>query len=81
MWIFGRERLRAQGQPVADLLPEAAVPPEAAEGLRTIPPRETGGNLDVRHLCAGSRLWLPPARVAQAVSMIIDTCDDGWGPT
>ena len=35
------ERLRAQGQPVADSLPEAAVPPEAAEGLRTIPPRET----------------------------------------
>jgi formamidase len=53
------ERLRAQGQPVADSLPEAAVPPEAAEGLRTIPPREIGGNMDVRHLCAGSRLWLP----------------------
>ena len=53
------ERLRTQGQPVADSLPEAAVPPEAADGLRTIPPREIGGNMDVRHLCAGSRLWLP----------------------
>jgi formamidase len=53
------EALRARGQAVADSLPEAAIPPKAAEGLRTIPPRETGGNLDVRQLVAGSRLWLP----------------------
>ena len=53
------EALRAQGQTVADPFPEAAVPPEAADGLRTIPPRELGGNLDVRQLVAGSRLWLP----------------------
>ncbi|MFN2617784.1 MAG: acetamidase/formamidase family protein [Thermoleophilaceae bacterium] len=38
----------------------AAAPPEAAgHGLRTIPPRENGGNLDVRDLVAGSRLLLP----------------------
>jgi formamidase len=57
-----RERedgLRARGQLVADELPEAAIPPEAADGLRTIPPREVGGNLDVRQLVAGCRLWLP----------------------
>ena len=53
------EQLRDRGQPVADPLPEAAVPPEAADGLRTIPPRELGGNMDVRQLVAGSRLWLP----------------------
>ena len=53
------ESLRARGQPVADPLPEAAIPPEAASGLRTIPPRETGGNLDIRQLVAGSRLRLP----------------------
>jgi formamidase len=53
------EALRAEGQTVADPLPEAAIPPEAADGLRTIPPRETGGNMDVRQLVAGSRLWLP----------------------
>jgi formamidase len=53
------EALRAQGQAVADPFPEAAVPPEAADGLRTIPPRELGGNLDVRQLVAGSRVWLP----------------------
>ena len=53
------EVLRARGQAVADPFPEAAVPPEAADGLRTIPPRETGGNLDVRQLVAGSRMWMP----------------------
>jgi len=53
------EALRAHGHAVADSLPETAIPPEAADGLRTIPPRETGGNLDVRQLVAGSRLWLP----------------------
>jgi formamidase len=53
------ERLRARGQPVADELPATAIPPEAADGLRTIPPRELGGNLDIRQLVAGSRLWLP----------------------
>src|SRR2546430_1845239 len=55
------EALRARGQAVADPLPESASPPAAADGLRTIPPRETGGNLDVRQLVAGSRLWLPVA--------------------
>ncbi len=55
------EALRAQGQAVADPFPDAAVPPEAADGLRTIPPRELGGNLDVRQLVAGSRVWLPVA--------------------
>lgn len=55
------EELRAAGQVVADELPQAAIPPEAADGLRTIPPRETGGNMDIRQLVAGSRLWLPVA--------------------
>jgi formamidase len=53
------ERIRDAGGPVADPMPESAVPPSAAEGLRTIPPRETGGNLDIRQLVAGSRLYLP----------------------
>ena len=50
---------RTRGGPVADPMPESAVPPSAADGLRTIPPRETGGNLDIRQLVAGSRLYLP----------------------
>ncbi len=53
------ERIRAQGGPVADTAAESAIPPSVAEGLRTIPPREIGGNLDIRHLVAGSRLYLP----------------------
>jgi formamidase len=31
----------------------------AAEGLRTMPPREIGGNLDLKDLSAGSRITLP----------------------
>ena len=53
------ERIRAAGGPVAHSLPESAVPSVAASGLRTIPPRETGGNLDIRRLVAGSTLLLP----------------------
>jgi len=53
------EELRDRGQIVADPMPEEAIPPEAAEGIRTIPPREVGGNMDTRQLVAGSRLWLP----------------------
>jgi formamidase len=37
---------------------ETAFPALAAEGLRTMPPRENGGNLDVRDLVAGSTLLL-----------------------
>jgi len=55
-----RERaIATRGGPVADELPEAALPPGAADGLRTIPPREIGGNLDVRQLVAGAKLFLP----------------------
>lgn len=41
--------------------PHGAVPAAdetAAAGLRTVPPRETGGNLDVKQLTVGSRLLL-----------------------
>lgn len=55
------EEVRAAGGPVAPAAPEDAIPRDAAGGLRTIPPRETGGNLDVRQLVAGSRLLLPVA--------------------
>ena len=54
------ERIRAAGGPVADDAPEPPFPPSAAAGLRTIPPRETGGNLDIRRLVAG--LDAAPAR-------------------
>ena len=51
--------IRSAGGLVADELPESAQPPSAASGLRTIPPRETGGNLDIRRLVAGATLLLP----------------------
>jgi formamidase len=44
--------------------PAGAVPahgPVAAHGLRTIPPRENGGNFDVKQLTKGSTLLLPVA--------------------
>jgi formamidase len=42
--------------------PAGAVPPSgpvATAGLRTIPPRENGGNFDVKQLTKGARLFLP----------------------
>lgn len=36
-----------------------ATPHIAAEALRTIPPRETAGNVDIKQLSAGSRLFIP----------------------
>ena len=53
------QEIADRGGPVAESAPERAFPTVAREGLRTIPPRETGGNLDVRGLGAGSRLFLP----------------------
>ncbi len=48
----------AAGGPVAPPLPDGAYPPVAAGGLRTIPPRENGGNVDIRRLVPGSTLYL-----------------------
>jgi formamidase len=42
--------------------PQDAVPPRgpiAAEGLRTLPPRENCGNVDAKQLTKGSRLLIP----------------------
>ena len=39
--------------------PEGAWPPTAADGLRTMAPREIGGNLDVKDVAAGASLTLP----------------------
>ena len=44
--------------------PTDAVPaqdPVATEGLRTLPPRENGGNFDVKQLTRGSLLFIPVA--------------------
>jgi formamidase len=61
--IDARERLVAKGGAMV-VLPGVndAVPANhriAAEGLRTIPPREFGGNLDIKQLGPGTTLRLP----------------------
>jgi formamidase len=57
---LARERaLAVAGGLVAEEAAGSALPAWAAAGLRTIPPRENGGNLDVRQLTAGARLLLP----------------------
>jgi formamidase len=53
------DELAARGGAVAPQAEHAAVPASAAAGLRTIPPRETGGNVDIRQLVAGSRAFFP----------------------
>jgi formamidase len=65
------ELIAAEGGPVAPEMPERAQPARAASGLRTIPPRETGGNMDVRGLVAGARLLLT-VRVPGALFSIGD---------
>jgi formamidase len=61
--ITARERALAdRGEDVALPEPRGAVPADdriAQEGLRTKPPRENGGNLDVKQLVAGSRVQFP----------------------
>ncbi len=58
--LFKRARAReaAAGAPNPPTV-ELAWPPAAADGLRTYPPRENGGNMDIRDLGPGARLWLP----------------------
>jgi formamidase len=59
--INARERgLAAAGEDVALPEPRGAVPEAIGEdGLRTKPPRENGGNLDVKQMVAGTRVQLP----------------------
>ncbi len=60
--LLREAELKGRGGAVLGPEPTGAVPasePIASEGLRTIPPREHGGNLDIKQLTAGSRLLLP----------------------
>ncbi|WP_397542562.1 acetamidase/formamidase family protein [Roseovarius salis] len=54
------ERLGLSGAPPC--MAQSCVPDDPAvarDGLRTIPPRANGGNLDIRQLTAGASLFLP----------------------
>ena len=60
--LLREEELRRRGGAVLGPDPNGAVPatePVASEGLRTIPPREHGGNMDIKQLTAGTRLMFP----------------------
>lgn len=55
-------RLRGEGGMVDLPDPAGAVPADpaiASEALRTIPPRENAGNVDIKQLTAGTRLLIP----------------------
>lgn len=52
------QELAAAGATVAAHQPEDAVPSWTSAGLRSLPPRENGGNMDVRQLTRGSRLLI-----------------------
>src|SRR5207247_670120 len=61
-WTAREAELKARGGRVWPPDAENAVPAQgkvAAEGLRTIPPRENCGNADVKQLTRGSRLLIP----------------------
>lgn len=58
VWRDREAPVASAAQPIA----ESAVPasePYASNAARTIPPRELGGNLDVKQIRAGSTLFLP----------------------
>ena len=61
-WSAREAELKARGGRVWPPDPVEAVPTEgdiAKAGLRTIPPRENCGNVDVKQLTKGSRLFIP----------------------
>ena len=61
-WRLREANLLAEGGAVRPPEADSAVPstePISTEGLRTGPPRENGGNMDVKQMTAGSKLLLP----------------------
>ena len=63
-WAAREHELMSRGGMVFPPDPTGAVPgrgPAATDGLRTLPPRENGGNFDVKQLTKGSKLLLPVA--------------------
>jgi len=63
-WTAREQRALDKGALVFPPDPNGAVPagPCGLTGLRTLPPRENGGNFDVKQLTAGAKLFLPVYR-------------------
>ena len=61
-WTERERKIVEQGHFAMEPDAAGAVPgsgPAATEGLRTLPPRENGGNFDIKQLTKGSKLMLP----------------------
>jgi formamidase len=59
-WAQREQRVRDRGGLAPPPDPASAIPGHCGlTGLRTIPPRENGGNFDVKQLTKGARLFLP----------------------
>ena len=58
-WEQREYELSQRGGVVLPPEEHGAVPPLAIHGLRTLPPRENGGNFDVKQLTRGASLFLP----------------------
>ena len=60
-WTLRERRVIEKGGMALPPDPAGAVPagPCALTGLRTLPPRENGGNFDVKQLTKGAKLYLP----------------------
>jgi formamidase len=59
LWRDREQRLLERGGFVLPPDPHGASPPVGIHGLRTMPPRENGGNFDVKQLTRGAKLVLP----------------------
>ena len=55
-WFDEKRGIRV---PLRPFMGEMGVAPGEPGAHSTIPPYKTGGNVDTRHLCAGSTLFLP----------------------
>ena len=61
-WARRENDAKTSGHLVFQPDPASAIPDSGAaatEGLRTVPPRESGGNFDVKQLTRQSKLFLP----------------------
>ena len=55
-WCWFRDDIRIPCEPFCGVM---GVAPREPGRINTMPPRENGGNLDVRHLTAGATVFLP----------------------
>jgi acetamidase/formamidase len=76
--------------PIAPFLGVLGVAPDTAGSHPTLPPGRHGGNLDIRHLTVGARLWLPvlvegaklsagDMHAAQGDGEVCGTAIETWG--